>query len=68
MEDGKTKATPLRFKLVVTQALNTLFGEVGAAMPVDLLDFDEPTQEAVLRLPSECVPCPLPSLHCPARV
>ena len=57
-DEGKAKVTALRFKLAVTQALNTLFGEVGAALPVDLLGFDEPKQEAILRLPSKCVmPC-----------
>jgi len=57
-DQGKAKVTALRFKLVVTQALNTLFGEVGAALPVDLLGFDEPKQEAILRLPSKCgMPC-----------
>ena len=53
-DEGKAKVTALRFKLAVTQALNTLFGEVGAALPVDLLSFDEPKQEAILRLPSKC--------------
>lgn len=53
-DEGKAKVTALRFKLAVTQALNTLFGEVGAALPVDLLGFDEPKQEAILRLPSKC--------------
>lgn len=53
LDDGGTKVAALRFKLLLTQALQTLFGEVGAAMQVDLLDFDEPKQEAVLRLPSE---------------
>ena len=57
-DEGKAKVTALRFKLAITQALNTLFGEVGAALPVDLLGFDEPKQEAILRLPSKCVmPC-----------
>ena len=56
LDEGKAKVTALRFKLAVTQALNTLFGEVGAALPVDLLGFDEPKQEAILRLPSKCAP------------
>ena len=53
-DEGKAKVTALRFKLAITQALNTLFGEVGAALPVDLLSFDESNQEAILRLPSKC--------------
>ena len=57
-DEGKAKVTALRFKLAITQALNTLFGEVGAALPVDLLGFDEPKQEAILRLPAKCaMPC-----------
>ena len=57
-DEGKAKVTALRFKLAVTQALNTLFGEVGAALPVDLLGFDEPKQEAIMRLPAKCAaPC-----------
>ena len=39
-------------KLVVTHAVRTLFGEVGAAMPVDLLSYDAKLREAILRVRS----------------
>ena len=53
LNDGRIKLTPLRFKAVLLQAMGSFFGEVGAALQVDVLHFDELKQEAVLRLPAE---------------
>ena len=54
MDEGNRKLEALGFRLVITQALSTLFGEVGAAMAVDILAVDDQKQEAVLRVASEC--------------
>tara|TARA_B110001452_G_scaffold235185_1_gene213854 strand:+ start:1200 stop:1577 length:378 start_codon:yes stop_codon:yes gene_type:complete len=55
VDDGRIQLTPVRFRAVLLQAMRTLFGEVGAAMQVDVLEFDEPRQHAVLRVPADGV-------------
>ena len=55
VDDGRIQLTPARFRAVLLQAMRTLFGEVGAAMQVDVLEFDQPKQQAVLRLPADGV-------------
>ena len=46
----------LQFKLAVTHAVRTMFGEVGVtSIPVDLLQFEPTTQEGVLRVPARRV-------------
>ena len=44
-----------QFGLAVTHSLRKLFGEVGAAMPVDIVVYDEQEQEGILRVRSRCV-------------
>ena len=48
--DKNVRLDAMRTKLVVTQAIRSFFGEVGAAMRVDLLEHDEQEQESVLRV------------------
>ncbi|XP_021503015.1 ribonuclease P protein subunit p14 isoform X2 [Meriones unguiculatus] len=51
-----------QFKQLLVSALKDLFGEVGAALPVDVLTYDEKTLSAILRICSRCLPF---SLHYP---
>ena len=44
------KLDALRTKLVVTQAVRNFFGEIGAAMRIDLVHHDETRQEGILRV------------------
>lgn len=39
-----------QFKQLLVSALRDLFGEVGAALPVDVLTYDEKTLSAILRV------------------
>lgn len=39
-----------QFKQLLVSALKDLFGEVGAALPVDVLTYDEKTLSAILRV------------------
>lgn len=39
-----------QFKQLLISALRDLFGEVGAALPVDVLTYDEKTLSAILRI------------------
>lgn len=42
--------TVAQFKQLLVSALRDLFGEVGAALPVDVLTYDEKTLSAILRV------------------
>ncbi|GAB1298616.1 Ribonuclease P protein subunit p14 [Apodemus speciosus] len=42
--------TVAQFKQLLVSALRDLFGEVGAALPVDVLTYDEKTLSAILRI------------------
>ena len=53
--DSGVKLNTLATKLAVTYAIRSFFGEVGAAMRVDLLAHDEEKQESVLRVSERCV-------------
>lgn len=48
----KREISPVFFKKHVTQAVNALFGEVGASTTVDLLKYDSFSHRAILRVPS----------------
>ncbi|XP_005387357.1 PREDICTED: ribonuclease P protein subunit p14 [Chinchilla lanigera] len=39
-----------QFKQLLVSSLKDLFGEVGAALPVDVLTYDEKTSSAILRV------------------
>ncbi|EHB12970.1 Ribonuclease P protein subunit p14 [Heterocephalus glaber] len=39
-----------QFKQLLVSALKDLFGEVGAALPVDVLTYEEKTSSAILRV------------------
>ncbi|XP_076984979.1 ribonuclease P protein subunit p14 [Tamandua tetradactyla] len=39
-----------QFKQLLVSALKDLFGEVGAAMPLDILKYEEKTLSAILRI------------------
>ncbi|XP_017655625.1 ribonuclease P protein subunit p14 [Nannospalax galili] len=41
-----------QFKQLLVSALKDLFGEVGAALPVDVLTYEEKTLSAILRVSS----------------
>lgn len=45
-----------QFKQLLVSALKDLFGEVGAALPVDVLTYDETTLSAILRVCSRYDP------------
>ncbi|XP_071809465.1 ribonuclease P protein subunit p14-like [Asterias amurensis] len=53
--DSGISTDSLTFKLVVTKALKELFGDAGAAIPVDILGFLDQTMEAILRVPGRSV-------------
>ncbi|CAL8351378.1 ribonuclease P protein subunit p14 [Gadus morhua] len=50
LEKAQTKLTAVEFKHLITTGLKSLYGEVGAAFPFDLLTFEEDTLTAVLRI------------------
>lgn len=56
----------MRTKLAVTQAVRSFFGEVGAAMRIELIQHDEAKQEGVLRVAKRC-DCALPLRTMPCR-
>ncbi|XP_023571458.1 ribonuclease P protein subunit p14 [Octodon degus] len=49
-----------QFKQLLISALKDLFGEVGAALPLDVLTYEEKTSSAILRVCSRFLPF---SLH-----
>ncbi|XP_048212002.1 ribonuclease P protein subunit p14 [Perognathus longimembris pacificus] len=51
-QDHAVEVNVAQFKQLLVSALKDLFGEVGAALPVDVLTFEEKTLSAILRLPS----------------
>ncbi|XP_068010320.1 ribonuclease P protein subunit p14 isoform X1 [Melanerpes formicivorus] len=50
LPDGVTRPTAAQFKQLVVSALRELHGEVGAALPVDVLTYEEKTVSAILRV------------------
>lgn len=50
LESKNTRLTPAQLKQLIITGLKDLYGEVGAALPFDLLKFDENTLTAVLRV------------------
>ncbi|XP_019360419.1 PREDICTED: ribonuclease P protein subunit p14 [Gavialis gangeticus] len=50
--DGGARLNAAHFKQLVVSALKELHGEVGAALPVDVLTYDEKTLSAILRVSS----------------
>ena len=48
--DPDLKLDALRTKLAVTQAVRNFFGEIGAAMRIDLVYHDVARQEGILRI------------------
>lgn len=50
LESKSTRLTPAQLKQLIITGLKDLYGEVGAALPFDLLKFDENTLTAVLRI------------------
>ncbi|XP_042536135.1 ribonuclease P protein subunit p14 [Dipodomys spectabilis] len=51
-QDHGVEVNVAQFKQLLVTALKDLFGEVGAALPVDVLTFEEKTLSAILRVPS----------------
>ncbi|XP_070559744.1 ribonuclease P protein subunit p14-like [Ptychodera flava] len=49
-KDSSFQVDGLLFKAIIVKALLSMFGEVGAAIKVDVLKFDEDTGEAILRV------------------
>ncbi|KAM4881738.1 ribonuclease P protein subunit p14 [Thomomys bottae] len=49
---GGIEVNVAQFKQLLVSSLKDLFGEVGAALPVDVLTFEEKTLSAILRVPS----------------
>ncbi|KAM8994739.1 ribonuclease P protein subunit p14 [Ara ararauna] len=52
LPDGGARPNVAQFKLLVVSALRELHGEVGAALPVDVLTYEEKTLTAILRVVS----------------
>ncbi|XP_006019702.1 ribonuclease P protein subunit p14 [Alligator sinensis] len=50
--DGGVRLNAAHFKQLIVSALKELHGEVGAALPVDVLTYDEKTLSAILRVSS----------------
>uniref|UniRef100_A0A8C4UA99 Ribonuclease P/MRP subunit p14 n=1 Tax=Falco tinnunculus TaxID=100819 RepID=A0A8C4UA99_FALTI len=50
LPDGGARPSVAQFKQLVVSALRELHGEVGAALPVDVLMYEEKTLSAVLRV------------------
>ncbi|NWT11971.1 RPP14 protein, partial [Vireo altiloquus] len=50
LPDGGTRPNAAQFKQLVVTALRELHGEVGAALPVDVLTYEEKTLSAILRV------------------
>ncbi|KAM9134090.1 ribonuclease P protein subunit p14 [Pangshura tecta] len=51
-QGGGIRLNAAHFKQLVTSALKELHGEVGAALPIDVLTYEEKTLSAILRVPS----------------
>ncbi|XP_024060641.1 ribonuclease P protein subunit p14 [Terrapene carolina triunguis] len=51
-QDGGMRLNAAHFKQLILSALKELHGEVGAALPVDVLTYEEKTLSAILRVPS----------------
>ncbi|KAM9654907.1 PX domain-containing protein kinase-like protein isoform 4-T4 [Morphnus guianensis] len=52
LPDGGARPSVAQFKQLVVSALRELHGEVGAALPVDVLTYEEKTLSAILRVVS----------------
>ncbi|NXS51564.1 RPP14 protein, partial [Brachypteracias leptosomus] len=52
LPDGGARPNGAQFKQLVVAALRELHGEVGAALPVDVLTYEEKTLSAILRVVS----------------
>ncbi|XP_053172260.1 ribonuclease P protein subunit p14 isoform X2 [Scomber japonicus] len=52
LEDESTRLTAVELKQFIITGLKSLYGEVGAALPFDLLKYDEDTLTAFLRVSS----------------
>ncbi|XP_060925964.1 ribonuclease P protein subunit p14 [Limanda limanda] len=50
LEDESTKLSGVEFKLFIVSGLKSLYGEVGAALPFDVLKYDEDKRSALLRV------------------
>ncbi|KAM7421976.1 hypothetical protein PAMA_010178 [Pampus argenteus] len=50
LEDESTRLTAVELKHFIITGLKSLYGEVGAALPFDLLKYDEDTRTALLRV------------------
>ncbi|XP_040890618.1 ribonuclease P protein subunit p14 isoform X2 [Toxotes jaculatrix] len=50
LEDESTRLSAVELKQFIITGLNSLFGEVGAALTFDLLKYDEETLTAFLRV------------------
>ncbi|XP_064931672.1 ribonuclease P protein subunit p14 [Columba livia] len=50
LPDGGARPSVAQLKQLVVSALRELHGEVGAALPVDILTYDEKTLSAILRV------------------
>ncbi|NXW32992.1 RPP14 protein, partial [Phaetusa simplex] len=50
LSDGGARPSVAQFKQLVVSALRELHGEVGAALPVDVLTYEEKTLSAILRV------------------
>ncbi|XP_065263388.1 ribonuclease P protein subunit p14 [Emys orbicularis] len=51
-QEGGIRLNAAHFKQLILSALKELHGEVGAALPVDVLTYEEKTLSAILRVPS----------------
>ncbi|KAM6467865.1 ribonuclease P protein subunit p14 isoform 1-T1 [Liasis olivaceus] len=49
-EEADISLNPVEFKQLIISALKRLHGEVGAALPVDVLTYEEKTLTAILRV------------------
>uniref|UniRef100_A0A8C5RZN0 Ribonuclease P/MRP subunit p14 n=1 Tax=Laticauda laticaudata TaxID=8630 RepID=A0A8C5RZN0_LATLA len=49
-EEAGISLNPVDFKQLIISALKRLHGEVGAALPVDVLTYEEETLTAILRV------------------
>ncbi|XP_075406097.1 ribonuclease P protein subunit p14 [Tenrec ecaudatus] len=49
-QERGVRLSAAQFKQLIISALKDLFGEVGAALPLDILTYEEKTLSAVLRI------------------
>ncbi|XP_060622458.2 ribonuclease P protein subunit p14 [Anolis sagrei] len=52
IEDANISLNAVEFKQLIISALKRLHGEVGAALPVDVLTYEEQNLSAILRVPN----------------